>query len=185
MSAQPQLLVIDTNIVLDLFVFEDLAVAPLREQLAQPASRWIATPAMREELARVLAYPQIARRLTARALPAAHVLAAFDQRSHTEPAAPKASCVCKDPDDQKFIDLAVAHRATLISKDHQVLRMARRLAPLGVLICRHWSVPVPVPAPVPESVPVAVPVSVLPVRPLTAARPPAEHAIFSSSSTRP
>ena len=136
--------VIDTNTVLDLLVFEDPATAPLCEQLAQPGSRWIATPAMREELARVLAYPQIAKRLMARALPAADVLAAFDQRTQTQPAAPKAPCVCKDADDQKFIDLAVAHRATLVSKDDQVLRMARRLAPLGVLVCRRWPVSGPV-----------------------------------------
>jgi putative PIN family toxin of toxin-antitoxin system len=142
MSAHPTRLVLDTNIVLDLFVFEDPATAALRAQLAQPASRWIATPAMREELARVLAYPQIAKRLSARALPAADVLAAFDQHTHTEAAAPKAPCVCKDADDQKFIDLALAHRAALVSKDDQVLRMARRLAPLGVLVCRHWPAPV-------------------------------------------
>ena len=139
----PTAWVIDTNTVLDLLVFEDAATRPRREQLAQPANRWIATLAMREELARVLAYPQIAKRLANRALPAADVLAAFDQRTHTEPAAPKAPCVCKDADDQKFIDLAVAHRATLVSKDDQVLRMARRLAPLGVLVCRRWPVPAP------------------------------------------
>ena len=139
----PTAWVIDTNTVLDLLVFEDTATAPLREQLAQPANRWIATLAMREELARVLAYPQIAKRLASRALPAVDVLVAFDQHTHTEPAAPKAPCVCKDADDQKFIDLAVAHRATLVSKDDQVLRMARRLAPLGVLVCRRWPVPAP------------------------------------------
>jgi predicted nucleic acid-binding protein len=154
MSA-PTAWVIDTNTVLDLLVFEDPTTAPLREQLAQPGSRWIATLAMREELARVLAYPQIAKRLMARALPAADVLAAYDQRTHTEPAAPKAPCVCKDGDDQMFIDLAVAHSAVLVSKDDQVLRMARRLAPLGVYVCRRWPVPVPV--------------SVPSVRPLTAA----------------
>ena len=137
MSA-PTAWVLDTNTVLDLFVFEDPATAPLREQLAQPGSRWIATLAMREELARVLAYPQIAKRLSARAMPAAAVLGAFDAQTQIEPAAPKAPFVCKDADDQMFIDLAVAHRATLVSKDDQVLRMARRLATLGVVVCRRW-----------------------------------------------
>jgi putative PIN family toxin of toxin-antitoxin system len=141
MSAPPTLLVIDTNIVLDLFVFEDPAAVPLRDQLANPDSRWIATLAMREELARVLAYPQIGKRLTALERPAADVLAAFDQRAHIETTASRAPCVCKDADDQKFIDLAVEHQATLVSKDDQVLRMARRLAPLGVLVCRLWPAP--------------------------------------------
>lgn len=138
MSAQPTRLVLDTNIVLDLFVFEDTATAALREQLAEAGTRWLATDAMREELARVLGYPHIARRLNARAQPAAAVLAHFDLLSQIEPTAPRAAFVCKDADDQKFIDLAVTHRAALLSKDDQVLRMARRLATLGVHVCRRW-----------------------------------------------
>jgi predicted nucleic acid-binding protein len=41
---------------------------------------------------------------------------------------------CRDPDDQMFIDLAVAHRAVLLSKDALVLRLAKRLLPLGVVV---------------------------------------------------
>ena len=41
--------------------------------------------------------------------------------------APRAPVVCKDPDDQKFIDLAVAHRCLLLSKDAEVLKMRKRL----------------------------------------------------------
>jgi predicted nucleic acid-binding protein len=47
-------------------------------------------------------------------------------------AAPKAEVTCGDPDDQKFIDLAVAHRCLLLSKDDEVLRMRKRLAALQV-----------------------------------------------------
>ena len=43
---------------------------------------------------------------------------------------------CGDPDDQKFIDLAVAHRCTLLSKDYEVLRMRKRLAQLDVIATR-------------------------------------------------
>ena len=38
-----------------------------------------------------------------------------------------------------FIDLAVAWRATLLSKDARVLGLAHRLAPLGVQVQRAWS----------------------------------------------
>lgn len=138
MSAPPTRLVLDTNIVLDLFVFQDDATLPLHEQLASANTRWCATVAMREELARVLGYPHIARRLSARAQFAAEVLARFDLHAQIGPVAPKAAFVCKDADDQKFIDLAVTHRAVLLSKDGQVLRMARRLATLGVQVCRRW-----------------------------------------------
>jgi putative PIN family toxin of toxin-antitoxin system len=132
-------LVLDTNIALDLFVFQDPATAPLRELLDRATGEWLATAAMREELLRVLAYPQIARRLAAQARPAQDVLDAFDRCTRLVPEAPKAAYTCKDGDDQKFIDLAAAHRATLVSKDDAVLCMAKRLARVGVHVCREWS----------------------------------------------
>jgi predicted nucleic acid-binding protein len=93
--------------------------------------RWLATAAMREELLRVLDYPHIARRLAFRSIEAAVVLARFDANVAVAPEAPPAGVTCKDPDDQKFIDLAVAHRALLVSKDRQVLKMRSRMLRLG------------------------------------------------------
>jgi predicted nucleic acid-binding protein len=58
---------------------------------------------------------------------------------HLQEVAAKASYICKDADDQKFIDLAVAHQALLLSKDKQVLRLTNRLARLGVLVRRAWA----------------------------------------------
>ena len=84
-------LVLDTNIALDLFVFQDPATAPLREALERTPGEWIATAAMREELARVLAYPQIARRLVVQARPAQAVLDAFDRCTRLVAEAPKAA----------------------------------------------------------------------------------------------
>ncbi|MFY7872955.1 MAG: putative toxin-antitoxin system toxin component, PIN family [Limnohabitans sp.] len=124
--------VLDTNIVLDLWVFDDPASATLREAVQGGQLRWLATAAMREELQRVLDYPHIARRLGARALQARQVLERFDRHSALLPQAPRAPCVCKDADDQKFIDLAVQHGAALHSKDAQVLRLQKRLLPHGV-----------------------------------------------------
>ena len=126
--------VLDTNIVLDLWVFDDPASGALREALEADATRWLATLAMREELARVLDYPQIARRLTARDLNANDVLAHFDRHAQLQADAPKAPYTCKDADDQKFIDLAVQHGAALHSKDAQVLCMKNRLARCGVAL---------------------------------------------------
>ncbi len=126
--------VLDTNIVLDLWVFDDPASAALRESLRDGETRWIATAAMREELARVLDYPHIARRLNARGITADTVLGHFDRHAQLQPDAPKAPYVCKDADDQKFIDLAVQHGAALHSKDAQVLCMKNRLARCGVAL---------------------------------------------------
>jgi putative PIN family toxin of toxin-antitoxin system len=127
--------VIDTNIALDLLVFDNPDCAPLAGALAAGELRWLATAPMRSELARVLGYPLIAKRLAQRQMEAAGVLAAFDARVHVvADAPPRAPCVCKDPDDQVFIDLAVAQRARLISKDQAVLTMRKRLAAQGVVV---------------------------------------------------
>ncbi len=128
----PRLLVLDTNIVLDAFVFSDAAALPLRGGLEDGSLQWIATPDMRIELARVLGYPQIVPRLAFYQLSADDVLGAFDRLARPVAAAPKAPVTCADPDDQKFIDLAVAHRCPLLSKDRAVLDMRKRLLALGV-----------------------------------------------------
>ena len=125
MKVEP--VVLDTNIVLDVFVFSDAAAIPLRQALAAGTLDWLATQAMRDELARVLAYPKIVTRLSFYKLTAEDVLAAFDQQARLVDVPAKSSLNCSDPDDQKFIDLAVAHHALLLSKDRAVLSMAKRL----------------------------------------------------------
>ena len=125
--------VLDTNIVLDLFVFNDAAAAPLKQALQDRTIDWISTAAMRAELERVLAYPQIVPRLAFYQLQATDVLAAFDRHARLVEAAAKAPVSCSDADDQIFIDLAVAHQAWLFSKDQAVLSMQKRLLALGVL----------------------------------------------------
>ena len=124
-------IVLDTNIVLDLLVFNDAATPPLREALQAGRLQWVATATMRDELERVLAYPQIAKRLAFYGLSEAQVLAARDAQVQTVEVPPKASVTGQDPDDQKFIDLAVAQRCLVLSKDHAVLCMAKRLLALG------------------------------------------------------
>jgi putative PIN family toxin of toxin-antitoxin system len=124
--------VLDTNIVLDLLVFSDPATQPLASALGQGSLQWIATVPMREELQRVLAYPQIVKSLLHHGRCAQQVLGAFDAQAQLLAVAPKASVTCKDTDDQKFIDLAVLHQARLLSKDKAVLCMKKRLLALGV-----------------------------------------------------
>ena len=123
--------VVDTNVALDLLIFSDPRTAPLRTLLAQGRLAWIATPVMRDELERVLAYPHIVERMNYYRVSAAQVLAAFDAQARLLEIAPKVAYVCKDADDQKFIDLAAAHRAVLLSKDKAVICMRKRLANLG------------------------------------------------------
>jgi putative PIN family toxin of toxin-antitoxin system len=125
-------LVLDTNIVLDLLVFRDPQAQPLAEGLDAGALRWLATASMREELVRVLAYAKLAPRVAFHRGTAEQVLQDFDRHVRLVEPAAKAPLTCGDPDDQKFIDLAVAHRCVLLSKDYEVLRMRKRLAQLQV-----------------------------------------------------
>jgi putative PIN family toxin of toxin-antitoxin system len=137
-------IVLDTNIVLDLFVFGDPATPRLREALDEGHVRWIATPVMREELRRVLHYPHLQPRLQYYGLAVDEVLARFDARAILVDVAPRAPMVCKDADDQKFIDLAYAHKGpphstALLSKDKAVLKLRKRLGAQGVDVAREWA----------------------------------------------
>ncbi len=123
--------VVDTNVALDLLVFSDPRTAPLRQLLAEGRLAWIATQIMRDELERVLAYTHIVERMNFYRVSAAQVLAAFDAQARLVDIAPKVAYVCKDADDQKFIDLAAAHAAILLSKDKAVICMRKRLMNLG------------------------------------------------------
>ena len=134
-------MVLDTNVVLDLLVFADPSTAPLPALLQSGVLRWIATAQMRAELERVLAYPQIAPRLLLCERSAAQVLARFDAGACLVDAAPRCTAVCKDQDDQPFIDLAVAHSALLLSKDKAVLQLRKRLLACGAEVARAWVLP--------------------------------------------
>ena len=134
-------LVLDTNIVLDLLVFEDSSTVRLKQGLESGVLHWPATPAMREEFERVLAYPQIVPWLWSPGKTQEGLLGEFDRLSRIAPEPPlpaPARTRCSDPDDQKFIDLALAHKAFLLSKDRAVLRLRKRLAPFGVMVQNAW-----------------------------------------------
>jgi len=131
-NGQVRPIVLDTNIVLDLLLFKDPATQPLKLAVASHKIQWLTTQAMRDELQRVLSYPKIMARLAVTELDAPSVLQQFDTQALLVDVAPKASVTCRDPDDQKFIDLAVLHKAILLSKDRAVLCMKKRLLALSV-----------------------------------------------------
>lgn len=130
-SPKAAVVVLDTNVVLDLFLFDDPAVRALKSGLESGAVQWLATAAMRAELARVLDYPNLAGWIEKRGREprrvAAEVLAHHDRSARTVAPAAAAPMSCSDPDDQMFIDLAFAYGAGLFSKDRAVLDVWRRL----------------------------------------------------------
>jgi putative PIN family toxin of toxin-antitoxin system len=141
-TAQRPAVVIDTQVVMDWLVFRDARVQALTAAVTSGALRWLVAPAMRDEIRHVLG-----RGVAAGYAPdLAFIEAQFD--THAEPVAaiepqPLAGrLVCRDPDDQKFIDLALAAQARwLISRDKAVLALAKRARTRGLLILKpdNWA----------------------------------------------
>jgi putative PIN family toxin of toxin-antitoxin system len=133
-------LVLDTNVWLDWLVFGDPEVAPLRAAVEQGRARVFIDAACEAELARVLAYPLGRVRLDAAAQAAC--LAQCRRATKRGAAAAPLDCVlppCRDPQDQKFLELARACRADLLlTKDRALLELARH-TPFRILTPRAWA----------------------------------------------
>jgi putative PIN family toxin of toxin-antitoxin system len=123
------LAVLDTNVVLDLFVWDNAAADPLRELIRRGELRCLSDPDCLAELSRVLGYPKLG--LDAAAQAAIHadyaalctVLTSQDP-AHASPILPR----CSDRDDQKFLTLAVRAKANyLLTRDNALLRMSKRM----------------------------------------------------------
>ena len=132
--AHNNILILDTNIVLDLLLFQDPCALKFQSQLQIAQWRWIATQSMRDELEHVLVYPHLQPRMAFYGVSKAGLLDAFDAQVGLVETAPATPFHCRDTDDQKFIDLAVAHQATLFSKDKQVLKLRKRLSTVNATI---------------------------------------------------
>lgn len=137
----PLWVVLDTNVVLDLLVFDDPRAHGLRDALKAGRLQAVATAAMFDELADVLGRPFLDKWqvLAASVLAEARALC-----QHVEGPASKTSGAprCDDPDDQIFIDLAWSWPARwLFSRDRALLDLARAAGPhgLGVLTPAAWA----------------------------------------------
>jgi predicted nucleic acid-binding protein len=126
--------VLDTNVVLDLWLFGDPRVAALRLALQTGRLSALVTAPLLAELADVLqrpfavGWPAAASEVQA-ALMAHACLVAVPELAG--PPTPR----CTDPDDQKFIDLAWhTPAAWLISRDRAVLKLARPALARGLQI---------------------------------------------------
>jgi predicted nucleic acid-binding protein len=133
-------LVLDTNVWLDWLVFDDPAVAPVKAAVAEGRAAVFMDEAVEAELVRALAYPFGTKSLDAQAQAAAIArclrIARRDEGPSTslrtgggmkdeERPLPK----CRDPDDQKFLELALACGAAfLLTRDEALLELARNKA---------------------------------------------------------
>lgn len=135
----PPAAVLDTNVWLDWLVFADPGVEPLRASHAAGRLRLLGLPRGRDELAEVMCREAVRRQALAarqrRGLPAADLDPAAALAEHDAivtllaPPPPCPLLSCSDPDDQCFVDLAVAAQARwLVTKDRALLALARRAA---------------------------------------------------------
>ena len=130
-------IVLDTNIWLDWLVFKDPSLLHLRKAVAEGQAEIFVDAACEAELERVLAYDLARHTLDAAAR--ADCLAECRRIARRiDAAAPEAERKllprCRDPDDQKFLELALAARAdVLVTKDHKLLELARRTPVFAIL----------------------------------------------------
>jgi putative PIN family toxin of toxin-antitoxin system len=125
--------VLDTQVWLDWLVFDDPLVGALREAQAAGRVEIVIDEPCEAELVRVLAYDlgkysldaEEQTRCIARSRGVARKVA---------PAATAGLPRCKDPDDQKFLELAAAAGAHyLVSKDQALLALARRVTAFRIV----------------------------------------------------
>lgn len=124
--------VLDTNVLLSLFVFADSRFAPLRGEVAAGRWRALTSPPCLAEFRRVLAYPLFAlsdERQSAAYAAYLELVSIIDGVPARAAALPR----CQDKDDQKFLELARDGEACyLVTADKALLKLRRgqRLAHL-------------------------------------------------------
>jgi putative PIN family toxin of toxin-antitoxin system len=120
-------LVLDTNVWLDGLVFEDARAAPLFAALRRGRVAAMTDGVCWEEWQRVLRYP-VLKIAPARCVELERTYESLATRLDVRPEEFAAALPrCRDPDDQKFLDLARASGASaLLSRDAELLRLSRR-----------------------------------------------------------
>ena len=125
--------VLDTNVWLDWLVFDDPAVAPLRAAFEAGRLQVLIDAACEEELARVLGY-----RFYGEVLPDDKQAACLSEcrriATRVEVSSGQPLPSCRDPDDQKFLQLALGAGAdALVTKDEALLALAERSLPFRIV----------------------------------------------------
>jgi putative PIN family toxin of toxin-antitoxin system len=129
--------VFDTNILLDLFVFNDFRAIHLKQALLERNIDAIATLRTLEEFADVISRPLFSitlvdqEKILQQWTSLARIL---DDKNIVQ-----SPWKCQDPDDQIFLDLAYTARpCKLVSKDNEVLKFANTALTDGVIITANY-----------------------------------------------
>jgi len=136
---------------MDWLVFRDPRVAPLVAALTSGRLQWLGHASMLQELRHVLGRGVAAGFAPDLGLIEDH-FARFCRMSE-QASPPAVRLACRDPDDQKFIDLAIASGAQwLFSRDRAVLALAKRARAYQLIIRTpdRWELPEADPAGMPK-----------------------------------
>lgn len=138
-------LVLDTNVCLDLYVYRNPHCVLLKAALAAGTVLALTDARCRAEWLRVLDYPQLALDDERRAAALAQFDAQLTLWTQGAPEAAPALPRCSDPDDQKFLELAQAGGAgVLLTRDKALLKLAKRTRRehgFDILTPQAWPLP--------------------------------------------
>lgn len=138
-------LVLDTNAALDWLWFADPGMDAPARAIATGRCTWWITPSMQAEFTHVLT-TRLAPRDGRDPAPALQACRRWARERQPPPGPSNRRLVCRDPDDQMFVDLAVATGARwLLTRDRALLALARHARPFGLEITppQRWSAPDP------------------------------------------
>ncbi|MEZ4393336.1 MAG: putative toxin-antitoxin system toxin component, PIN family [Polyangiales bacterium] len=128
--------VFDTNVLLSLFAFGGGRFAALREAVEDGRVRCVTRGDCLDEYRRVVASASLRLDEGARLEAVSRYARLAEVIAHAEPRA--ALPRCGDPDDQKFLELAVTAGADyLVTLDRALLALAPAVTPLRVVVPRR------------------------------------------------
>jgi len=123
--------VIDTNVLLDFWVFDDAAARPLRAAVESGQVNALRSGDSVDEFTQVILREKFELAAEARF----GILRGWDRLATPVDRVFAAPFACSDRHDQKFLDLAYTARADwLVTKDKALLKLARRARRDGLLI---------------------------------------------------
>jgi len=131
-------IIFDTNVLLDLFVFNDFRALHLKQALIDRKVMALATQSTLEEFADVIARPLFSLDETLQEQ-IRHQWQSLAQ-IRDDQSLIKSPWTCQDPDDQVFLDLAfTAKPCVLMSKDNELLRLAKQAIKERVFITADYT----------------------------------------------
>ncbi|QWD64822.1 putative toxin-antitoxin system toxin component, PIN family [Polynucleobacter sp. MWH-UH2A] len=130
--------IFDTNVLLDIFVFNDFRAIHIKAALEDKQVKALATPKTIEEFADVISRPLFALEKSAQE----YILSEWRNLATIieDETLISAPWKCRDPDDQVFLDLAFTSKpCVLLSKDNELLKLAKKAATESIFISADYS----------------------------------------------